>query len=340
MSKTLSNVLKLVVSLGLGFLIVWLTVRQLTPADMEVVKGVFRRTQYHWVIIGALVGMLSNVARAERWKMLLNSIGYTPKRSNVIYSVFVMYAGNLLFPRLGEVSRCTILYNTDRVPVDKSIGTMVLERVVDVVCMLALGLVALIWQYDLLMGLLQDKFLSHISIRGGSFFTSYIFLFIVLLLVALIGGVLYLFFRMRSHPFVVKLESFIRGMIDGLLSIRHLQNPLLFIFYSILIWAMYTYMLVICYYSLPETSDLGLASGLAIVFFGGIAFIISQGGIGAYPPVVALVLQLYGISYEVGFAFGWLVWSLQTAAVILFGMASFILVSRNFHFHTDKTQVE
>ncbi|MCW3126073.1 MAG: hypothetical protein JWO03_1731 [Bacteroidetes bacterium] len=340
MSKSLGNVLKLIISLGLGALIVWLTVRQLTAADIEVVKGVFRRTKYIWVILGASVGMLSNVARAERWKMLLNSVGYHPRRSNVIYSVFVMYAGNLIFPRLGEVSRCTLLYKTDNVPVDKSIGTMVLERVVDVVCMLLIGAVALILQYDLLMKFLNEKFLSHLSFDTSKYTSSYFILFIAILLVALISVFIYLFFKMRSHPFVVKLEGFVRGMIDGLLSIRKLQNPLLFIFYSIVIWGMYTAMIVICYNSLPETSSVGAISGFAIVFFGGIAFIVSQGGIGAYPPIVGLVLVLYGVPYEVGFAFGWLVWAIQTAAVITAGVVSLLLVSRNFTFNTTKTELE
>jgi uncharacterized protein (TIRG00374 family) len=339
MSKSLGNVLKLIISLGLGILIVWLTVRKLTAADIEVIKGVFRRTKYVWVIIGAVVGMLSNVARAERWKLLLNSVGYYPKRSNINYSVFVMYAGNLIFPRLGEVTRCTLLYNTDNVPVDKSIGTMVLERLVDVVCMLLIGTLALALQYDLLMKFLNDKFLSHLSFDMARYTSSYLLLFVAIVLVVVLVGGGYLIYRMRSHPFVVRVLGFVNGMIEGLLSIRKLKNPLLFIFYSVMIWAMYTYMLVICYYSLPETSSMGIVSGLAIVFFGGIAFIISQGGIGAYPPVVGLVLALYGVPYEVGFAFGWLVWSIQTIAVIICGVISFILVTRNFTFNTTKPEL-
>jgi hypothetical protein len=329
MSKTLGNILKLVISLGLGVFIVWITVRQLTPADIEVVKGVFKRTKYRWVLIGAIVGMISNVARAERWKMLLNSVGYYPKRSNINYSVFVMYAGNMIFPRLGEVTRCTLLYKTDNVPIDKSIGTMVLERVVDVVCMLLIGVLALALEYDLLIKFLNEKFLSHLSFDTQKLSSSYFLVFIGILIVTLTGG-FFLLYKKKEHPYLAKFWVFVRGMIDGLLSIRRLKNPLLFIFYSALIWGMYTYMIVICYLSLPETSSLGFVSGLAIVFFGGIAFIVSQGGIGAYPPIVGLVLVLYGVPYEVGFAFGWLVWSIQTAAVIIFGVISFILVSRNF----------
>jgi hypothetical protein len=328
MSKTLGNILKLIISLGIGVFIIWITVRQLTPADIEVVKGVFKRAKYIWLFVGAAVGMMSNVVRAERWKMLLNSVGYYPKRSNIIYSVFVMYAGNLIFPRLGEVTRCTLLYNTDKVPIDKSIGTMVVERVVDVICMLGIGLLALAFEYNLLMKFLNEKFLSHLSFDTQKL-TFFPIAIAVLVLALAIGG-FYFLYKMRENPFIAKVWGFGQGIIHGLLSIRNLKNPLLFIFYSMLIWGMYTSMIVICYSSLPETSGMSFVSGLAIVFFGGIAFIISQGGIGAYPPIVGLLLVLYGVSYEVGFAFGWLVWSIQTAGVIFCGVISFILVSRNF----------
>ena len=123
MSKTLGNILKLVISLGIGVLIVWLTTRQLTSKDIADITNVFKRADYKWLITGAMIGMLSNIVRAERWKLLLNSVGYQPKRMNVINSVFVMYALNLVFPRLGEVTRCSLLYKTDNIPLDKSIGS-------------------------------------------------------------------------------------------------------------------------------------------------------------------------------------------------------------------------
>ena len=327
MNKTLANILKLTISLGIGVLIVWLTIQKLTDEQLTIVKNVFARADYKWVIIGPLIGMLSNVVRAERWKMLLNSIGYEPKRMNVINSVYVMYAGNLIFPRLGEVTRCTLLYKSDNIPVDKSIGTMVLERMVDMVTMLLIGAVVIAVQYQLLFKFLSDNVLSKFS-SSASGSSIQLVLLLVLVVLGLVG--FYLLYRMRSNPLIGKVWGFIKGILDGLLSIGKLKNPLLFIFYSLLIWAMYIAMLVICLRALPETAPLSIWAGMATVFFGGFAFIVSQGGIGAYPLTVAGVLGIYGVPYEVGFAFGWLVWSLQTIAVIAFGVLSFILVSRNF----------
>ena len=335
MSKNLGNIIKLVISLGLGILIVWITTRQLTADQIETVKKVFQRADYSWVILGPVIGLFSNVVRAERWKMLLNSVGYAPKRSNVIYSVFVMYAGNLLFPRLGEVTRCSLLYKTDNIPIDKSIGTMVLERMVDMVSILLIGVLLMVFQYQLLFDLLNTTILAHYSqsLSGGS-------TLLILAVLAIVGvGGLYFLYYMRDHHILGKVWQFIVGIIHGLSSIGRLNNPMLFIFYSILIWFMYFLMIFICFRALPETSSMTMWAGLACLFFGGFAFIVSQGGIGAYPATVGAVLVLYHVVFEIGFAFGWLVWTLQTAGVIVMGVLSFMMISRNFSFD-KKTQIE
>ena len=326
MSKNLGNIIKLIFSLGLGILIVWLTTRQLTSDQIDTIKKIFTRADYMWVILGPVIGLFSNVVRAERWKMLLNSVGYEPKRSNVIYSVFVMYAGNLLFPRLGEVTRCSLLYKTDSIPIDKSIGTMVLERVVDMVTILLIGVLLMFFQYKLLFDLLNTTILAHYSETLSGTGTM-----LILFAIASLGlGSLYLLYRLRHHSVIGRVWQFVKGIFDGLSSIGRLNNPVLFIFYSILIWVMYFLMIFMCFRALPETASLNMWAGLACLFFGGFAFIVSQGGIGAYPATVGAVLVLYHVAFEVGFAFGWLVWSLQTAGVILMGVLALMLISKNF----------
>ena len=339
MSKNLGNVLKLVISLGLGILIVWLTTRKLTPKDIADIQSVFRRADYKWVIIGPLIGMLSNVVRAERWKQLLNSVGYHPRRINVINSVYVMYVLNLVFPRLGEVTRCTLLYKTDNVPVDKSIGTMVLERMVDMVTILLVGAILMVFQYKLLIDLFEDKVLSNYAGTIDKLTTGYWGIVLLITAVAAGVGLVYLLYRLRGHHIIGKVWSFLMGIMHGLASVLKLDNPLLFIFYSILIWVMYFMMTYLCFQALPETTSMGVLAGMACLFFGGFAYIISPGGLGAYPATIGAVLLLYHVDFNVGFGFGWLVWAVQTAAVIIFGVISFILVSRNFTFDT-KTELQ
>jgi len=330
MSKTLSNILKLVLSLGLGVFIIWFTLSKLTAKDINDLTTIFKRADYLWLIVGATIGMVSNVVRAERWKLLLNSVGYQPDRMNIINSVFVMYALNLVFPRLGEVTRCTLLYKTDKIPIDKSIGTMVLERIVDMVSILLVGALLMAFQYQLLFDLLNSTILSHYSGTINQFTSGYGGILLIVALITVGGGGLYFLYYMRDHHILGRVWSFITGILHGLASISRLDNPLLFIFYSFLIWFMYFLMIYLCFWCLPETYHMGVWPGLACLFFGGFAFIISPGGLGAYPATIGAVLLLYHISFTVGFGFGWLVWGVQTAAVIISGIISFVLVSRNF----------
>jgi uncharacterized protein (TIRG00374 family) len=330
MSKILGNILKLFISLGLGVFIIWFTTSKLTAKDISDITVIFKRADYKWLIIGPAIGMLSNVVRAERWKQLLNSVGYQPHRVNVVNSVFVMYALNLVFPRLGEVTRCTLLYKTDKIPIDKSIGTMVLERMVDMVSILLVGALLMLFQYKLLIDLLNKKVLSHYSDTIHQLTSGYkgILLIIVVLLAGI--GFFYFLYRMREHSILGIVWRFIAGIMHGLASISKLDNPLLFIFYSFMIWFMYFLMIYLCFWCLPETAPMGVWAGMACLFFGGFAFIISPGGLGAYPATIGAVLLLYKVAFTVGFGFGWLVWVVQTAAVIVCGIISFILVSRNF----------
>jgi hypothetical protein len=172
LKKTLVNVVKFGISIGLGVLLVWLAVRKLSSNDINEMREAFSRSNWFWLIIGPAIGMASNLVRAERWNMLLRSIGYRAKFWNVAAAVYVMYIGNLAFPRLGEISRCGIVYTTDGIPVEKSIGTMVVERLVDVVTMLAVGVILFFLQYELLQAFfnqyLIDPIKSKLNIGDGS----------------------------------------------------------------------------------------------------------------------------------------------------------------------------
>ncbi|MFN8311056.1 MAG: lysylphosphatidylglycerol synthase transmembrane domain-containing protein [Chitinophagales bacterium] len=333
MNTNLANILKLLLSLGLGALIVWVTISKLDDRQTEIVKGVFGRADYFWVIAGPVIGMLSNVVRALRWQMLLRSVGYDPKFSNVNYSVFVMYAGNLLFPRLGEVTRCSLLYKTDNVPVDKSIGTMVLERMVDMITMLLVGGLLFVFQYRLLFEFFQTQVLGNYSKNWDGMSAWTLAIAISGILVSAVS--FYAIYTFRDHRYLRGIWKFVSGFVEGLVAVRKLDRPFLFVFYSVLIWVMYFGMIFLCFRALPETASLQVGAGMACLFFGGFAFIVSQGGIGAYPATIGAVLLLYGVAYEVGFAFGWLVWSLQTAAVILCGVLSLLLISRNFNVSSE-----
>ncbi|MFI4963676.1 MAG: lysylphosphatidylglycerol synthase transmembrane domain-containing protein [Legionellales bacterium] len=141
MKKYIGSIIKLVVSLGIGVALVFWFVGQMSPSDKQNVIDDVKRANYVWVIIPPLIGLISNYFRTQRWRILLRSLGYNPAFLNTFLSVMIMYFLNLFFPRLGEVSRCGVLSRYEKIPLDKAIGTMVLERVMDLVC---IGIVSLL----------------------------------------------------------------------------------------------------------------------------------------------------------------------------------------------------
>ncbi|HRP39236.1 MAG: flippase-like domain-containing protein [Chitinophagales bacterium] len=323
MRKTLVNILKFILSLGLGVMLVWLALRNLSPQDIEKMQDAFVRTNYYWLVPGLAVGMLSNVIRAYRWRLLLNAIGYNPKIGNTIYAVMVMYLGNLVFPRLGEVSRCALLARYENIPIQKSIGTMITERIVDVISMLLIGVYLFFAEYDVLSNFFEQTIFKSKSHSDTSMLKWVIMLLGLFLAIA----VWFLLKRFKSHAFVRSIIEKIEGLLEGAKSIFKLKNAWLFIFYSIMVWLCYTLMIYICYQALVETSNASFNSALTLVFFGGIAFIATQGGIGSYPLAVQAVLVLYGIAGVIGYTFGWIVWGVQTVLVIAVGLLSLVLIS-------------
>lgn len=323
MKKTVANILKFACSLGLGVFLIWLALRNLTPDDVAKMKDAFARTNYVWLLPGIVIGLISNFFRAFRWRLLLNAIGYQPRMSNVIHSVMIMYLGNLAFPRLGEISRCALLMRYDKIPIQKSIGTMITERIVDVISMLLIGIYLFIAEYDVLADFFEQNIFKH-STAGDTSYLKWVILGGGMVLAL---SVWLLMKRFRHNAIIHAVLEKIEGLLDGAKSIFKLKNVWLFILYSILIWLFYTLMVYVCFQALSDTSAVSFNAALTIVFFGGVAFIATQGGIGSYPIAVQAVLSLYGVAGVVGYAFGWIVWSVQTLLVIVVGLLSLVLIT-------------
>lgn len=319
MNKSLGTILKFLLSIGLGVLLVWLSVRNLSPKDIAEMKEAFSRVNWFWLVIGPSIGMLSNVVRALRWEMLLQSLGYKPKFPNVVAAVYVMYLGNVVFPRLGEISRCGIMFKTDGIPIEKSIGTMVLERIVDVLTLLIAGVILFFMEYDLLFGVFQQYIIIPIQAKMGQSTFAAVGLYALVALIALAVFV-WIYRNADKNRLLLIIKEKVMGMLHGLVAVKDVSNPWLFIFYSILIWVMYFAMGYVNFMILTETAHLGASAAIAILFFGTFAFIATQGGVGAYPLITREILLLYGVAANIGYAWGWIAWTLQTIMVIVAGL--------------------
>jgi hypothetical protein len=324
--KKWSDVLRMVIFLGIGFFFIYWFLLKLDGEQKAAIWRSFLDADYGWVMLCVACSLLSHLVRALRWQLLFKPIGCRPGLNNTFGSVIVAYLGNLAFPRAGEVMRCATLRSSEGIPVEKSLGTVLTERIID---LLAFGIIVLLglllmfgkakdWLYDTL----SEKFstLPNMWMIAGA-----------LVAIAVIAFVFYkLFWKRLLHiSFFAKINELVLGMVDGVKSILHMgtRNTLLFLLYSVVIYMLYILGGLIIFHAFPETGWLGFRAAFVVYLFGSVGMTFSQGGIGVYPVLVQMALGIYGISMEVGTACGWLLWGSQQAAVIAVGAAYLLYFS-------------
>lgn len=320
--KSIFSVFQFLFFLLLGFFLLWLSIRKFTTTEINQVKNLVLSANLFLVIPSMLVLVLSHYIRALRWKMMFVPIGYTPKTSNVFYSVLAGFFFNLLFPRLGELMKCTLLSRDENIPVDKLIGTMVAERIIDVFCLCIVIVLTITTQLDIAGGYASEiwsTLMNKFSLSSGTWIISIIVFLLFLFIIYIVSK------KVESN-FVVKIKKLIIGVLQGLSSIRHINNKSFFILYTLLIWALYLSSIRIGFFAMHELTKMGWVPSLTILTFGSFAMIATQGGIGAYQLIVQKTLLLYGINEVTGLAFGWLLWSVQTIMMFILGPVSLSLL--------------
>jgi uncharacterized protein (TIRG00374 family) len=286
---------------------------------------------YFWVFLSLIIALTSHVIRAYRWNLLLSPLGYKMSTFRTFLAVMVGYFVNLLLPRMGEISRCGMLKRTDDVPITTSLGTVVAERIIDVISLFVVVALTLLLEFQRLKG-----FFFGFATRTFENF-NLLNLLLVLGITGIISLVIVLLVRSRKeqlgqNSIFQKIKSFAQEMLKGLTSINKLNNPAGFWVSSVLIWVLYYLMSYTMFFTLPETSHLGLLAGLAVLTTGSLGMAAPvQGGIGTFHILVSGVLVLYGISEQDGVLFATLTHGIQTLSFVIFGGISFaisLLISR------------
>lgn len=316
MNGKIKNILFVILPIALGVFLIGYSLSQLTDEDINSIKSSFNTANYWWVLLSLLLGALSHLSRAYRWKFLLEPLGYTPKFGNSVMAVLVAYLLNLVVPRSGEIARAGTLTKYEAVPFDKAFGTIVAERIADVIMLAAIIGLAFLQQSELISEYLFP------NIDRGSLILKISFL----ILVPIFGLLFYFKFRNSKNKYLTKIIRLIDGLVDGVKSIFKMKQKNAFIFHTLFIWAMYVLMFYVVTFALPETT--GLRWGAVIVGFvvGSLSMALTNGGLGTYPIFVASAITLYGVEQNPALAFGWIMWTAQTLMVILFGGLSFILL--------------
>ncbi len=326
--KKILNVIKILLPLSVGIWIIWYVYKDLTDHDKVIIINAFNTAQYGWIILSMFLGLLAHISRAIRWNILLKPLGYTPKLYNTFFCVMIGYLATMAFHRVGEIIRCGYLKRYENVPVNKGFGTVIVERAFDFVCLLLISITVLIVEFEVLKSFLMEEIVAPVKEGFLSTYEEQLTFYIIVIVGALIstGLIIFVVRKKGEHSLVAKVKGLVLGLWDGMKSIKNIDNVGSFIFHTVFIWTMYFLMAYVCFFSLPETSSLGVTVALAVFVFGSIGIIAVQGGIGAYPAIVMKTLMEFGLPKALGFAFGWLVWTSQAITIISLGLASLILI--------------
>lgn len=322
--KIALDVLKYSATLGIATFLLWYVYKDFSA---EILIKQFRNINYYWISISILLALFSHYLRAYRWNILLEPLGYHLKTNRTFIAVMVGYFVNNLIPRLGEVTRCGILKKNDHVSMTSAFGSVVAERILDLIILIVLAIITFLLEFDKLNQYVIDKFRDNLSdtesIYGLAFSALGILVFITILIF-----ILFRIFRekLRRNSFYTKSRKFILKMLDGFLSIRKINNQFGFWLSTFAIWFLYYMMLIVVFYAFPPTSNLDLIAGLTILIMSGLGMSAPvQGGIGVFHILVSSILVLYGISVEEGKIFALIAHTTQFMTIMIFGGISFVI---------------
>jgi len=318
MRKRFFAILQYLFFFGLGIFLVWWSISKMDDKSWEDCKTAMKSANYLLLLPVFLIIILSHISRAIRWKILMAPMGHYPSLVNTFCAVMVGYLANLAFPRLGEILKCTILGKYEKVPPDKLVGTILVERAVDMVSLLIIFMIALITQFDII-GSYASKTINEKFLSGS---TQSLVLKSVIGIAVIIGfvvGMKYIFRKFAHTRIINKIRNIVTGIGIGLSTIKLLKNKWAFIFHSVLIWGCYVAGTYIGFFAINETSALPFAAAFPVLAFASIGMILTPGGIGAYPLFIMEVMLLYKIPEAYGFANGTIQWAGQFVVILLVG---------------------
>ena len=299
--------------MGLGLYLVYFSFANTSEADRVQIITAIKKADLRLVLISLFFGAFSHLSRAYRWNYLLRPLGYQPTFMLRILTIMISYFSNLGIPRSGEVLRAAALATYADVPFEKSFGTIVTERILDILLLFSLFGLGFVLQGELLL-----KVIGNPSIDGM------LLIWFVLACVAFFLGIRKL--KRSEHTLAVKIASFFSGLWQGMLSILDIKHKWAFLGHTLFIWFMYLMMFWVVAFALPETSGLSFSAIIPAFVAGGFAMSATNGGVGLYPIAVAVVLQAFDVPYPQALAFGWVMWTGQTIMVVAFGSLSFLLL--------------
>lgn len=310
MSKHFGMALKVALSIGLAGLLLYYVFRNI---DYSSFIGKLNEVNYGWVYFTMVLSLFGYVFRAYRWQLQLKPLGYEPSVFRMFLALMTGYMTNLFVPRLGEITRCGVLFKSDKVPLSTGLGTVITERIVDLIALAVILSLTFLLQSDQLLAFIAQTVDLSVDWRllGG-----------ILILVFAVG--LWVFVRF-IYPSQTKVGAFSRDLVNGLLSLRNVHLGK-FLLSTLGIWIIYFLMSYLVFFAVPETSELSWLAGLSVLSAGVIAFVLPvQSGFGTFHALVAAMLALYGVDSTSGVFFASLLHTSQLLAALVFGLVAVVI---------------
>lgn len=319
--KSILSFLKVLLPLLFGGFLIWYVFKDLSETERDELYNAFINANYFWILISVSCGILSHVSRAIRWKYSIEPLGKVPGFWNSFFTVMIGYVANLALPRLGEVTRPGLLAKYEGIPFNKLFGTIVAERVADLIILAILMASIVFIEFEMI----KDGLFQYLNAGSDKLSTTNI----IIAIVVVVGGLLafiWLFFSKTKSSFVIKIRELIRGVFEGVQSIIRMKKKGYFLMHTFFIWFMYITMFWLCFFSLEETANIELGGVLASFVMGSLAIVFVQGGLGVFPIAIMETLMIYGYSKTASLALGWILWTSQTLMIIVLGIISLTLI--------------
>jgi len=320
------SVLKYLLFLVFGLALLWLSFRKL---DMSEVWAEIRKAHYSWLFFSLFLVLISHVLRAARWNLLIGGLNYKTRLTTTFYSVMIGYLANTAVPRMGEFVRCGVLSKKENIPFNALFGTVIVERIFDLIVLVMLIFGVIFFQIRLLRDFLHEILgplakTVFVNIWDISLFTA--------LLLFVVAGIFILLkrnkHRYNNHSFYLKMRVFFKGVLVGIRTVKTMKDKWLFLIYTFLIWLFYSLMVYVPLMMFPETSSLNFVDGLTLLAIGSLGIVAPvPGGIGAYHFIVkSILVELYNISPDVAISFATITHAGQTLLNVVVGGLGYLII--------------
>jgi uncharacterized protein (TIRG00374 family) len=325
LNKRILSVIQYLFFLLIGLVLLWLVLRKIELKD---VATEIKAARYEWLIFSIVLGVFSHIARAMRWNILIRSMGYKTDTQMTFYAVMVGYLANTAFPRLGEVTRCGVLAKKKGIPFNALFGTVISERVFDMIILVLIILAVIVFQLSMLSEFVNKYILSYLTgiANRNNLIMAIILLIGVIVLPLVLFGIF--FTRIREHHIYNKVKDFLKGLLDGARTIMRIKQKWSFLGLTLVIWTLYTLMTYTAFFALEATSGLNFLDAITVMSLGSLGMVAPvPGGIGAYQFVVkAILTEIYLVPSEPAVSYSIILWAAQSTMIIVLGALSYYIL--------------